>query len=218
MQTKRQVIGGLILLAAFSWLTFAVSGQLPMLQYFDAATAVMAKQAVTPFNTSVFKAIAFLGSPTIAIMGTIMLSIFLAYHHRLALGAWIAIVQLFGSAIAELCKELVSRPRPTGQLVPDTGFSYPSGHTFCTTILILALITITVPLIEDQEVKVITGLTGGLWVLLVAISRVYLRDHFASDVVAAALLGGGLWLLASAAQPYCLRLLNQILPEGSQSE
>lgn len=217
MRTNQRIIGGLTLLALFSWLSLAVSWQAGWLRAFDNGAAKLIAQFVTPFNTSIFKIIAFLGSPTIAILGTIALAIWLGYHHHLALGAWFAIIQLFGSAVAQLFKELVSRPRPVSQLVPDTGYSFPSGHTFCTAILVLALISTIVPLIEDQELKLVTVLTGGLWIIIVAISRVYLRNHFASDVIASMLLSGGLWLLAGVVKPYCMRILNQILPERSQS-
>ncbi|WP_054725756.1 phosphatase PAP2 family protein [Paucilactobacillus hokkaidonensis] len=98
----------------------------------------------------------------------------------------------------------MQRPRPIGQLVKDTGFSYPSGHTFSTAILILTILFIIVPLLEDQEVQLLVSLLAIIWIIIIAFSRIYLRNHFPTDVLAGLLLAVSWWEIMRAAYFYYL--------------
>lgn len=85
-----------------------------------------------------------------------------------------------------LLKALVERPRPSGnQLVPGTGFAYPSGH-----VLAAAATWGFVPLIAGLYLKrrwVWWTLATLAWTIigLVAWSRVWLGVHWTSDIVGA---------------------------------
>jgi undecaprenyl-diphosphatase len=101
----------------------------------------------------------------------------------------VAIVMLVTVAarppIEWLLKELIERPRPSvTQLVPGTGFSYPSGH-----VLAAAATWGFVPVIAGLYVhrrRTWWTLTAMTWatIALVAWSRVWLGVHWTSDVVA----------------------------------
>ena len=110
-------------------------------------------------------------------------------------------------------KLLIDRSRPLHQLVLDHGASFPSGHTFCTALLVFTLWTLCLPHIQDQESQLITILIGIGWIAMVAISRVYLRDHYLSDVLASVCLAGGWWLLITPAQAFIQTKMRQFLPE-----
>src|SRR5699024_2970539 len=85
------------------------------------------------------------------------------------------------------------RQRPLGKIIPASGYSFPSGHVFGTTLVILTLIFLILPVIKKVSTrKIITGLLI-IWLIVVAISRVYLRGHFPSDVIGSALLAGTWW-------------------------
>nr|WP_226997998.1 phosphatase PAP2 family protein [Pediococcus damnosus] len=49
---------------------------------------------------------------------------------------------------------------------------------------------------------------------MVAISRVYLRDHYLSDVLASVCLASGWWLLVTPAEAFIQAKMRQFLPEG----
>ncbi|ARN94068.1 hypothetical protein AZI11_13865 (plasmid) [Levilactobacillus brevis] len=70
------------------------------------------------------------------------------------------------------------------------------------------------PHIQDQETQLITVLIGIGWIAMVAISRVYLRDHYLSDVLASVCLASGWWLLVTPAEAFIQAKMQQFLPEG----
>ncbi len=79
-------------------------------------------------------------------------------------------------------KDLIGRPRPPGSLVPTAGLSFPSGHaTYATFWLGVALLVAVGRRGHGQRALVATG---AVVMLLVGLTRVYLRAHYLSDVLA----------------------------------
>jgi membrane-associated phospholipid phosphatase len=75
--------------------------------------------------------------------------------------------------------------------------SFPSGHaagSFCVAVFLAFALPVAWKG-TPHRARVVVALVGALAVL-VALSRVYLGAHFPSDVVAGALLGGGIGALA----------------------
>jgi membrane-associated phospholipid phosphatase len=66
----------------------------------------------------------------------------------------------------------------------------------------------------NQTRQLITVLIGIGWIAMVAISRVYLRDHYLSDVLASVCLASGWWLLVTPAEAFIQAKMRQFLPEG----
>lgn len=82
----------------------------------------------------------------------------------------------------------------------QTQYSYPSGHATRSTFLISFLIIYFTFFLKKKHALV---LNVGLIVLLLAvyISRVYLGEHWTTDVIGGALLGGSLGLFSSLMLP-----------------
>lgn len=106
-------------------------------------------------------------------------------------------VQLSAFALAVLTSEFLigslkaayARPRPTGALIETSGFSFPSGHAIATAVTAVGLVVVLLPPGPRRwawEMRAV-ALT-----FLMALSRVYLRAHWLTDVLAGALLGAGL--------------------------
>lgn len=85
-----------------------------------------------------------------------------------------------------LLKSLVGRPRPSIVLpvMIEPLFSFPSGHT-----MMAAGVYGLISLILWQRQRKILSLVSAVWVVLIALSRVYLGVHYPSDVLASLLLG-----------------------------
>jgi len=99
---------------------------------------------------------------------------------------------LGSSLLAHVLKLLISRPRPT--VVKDmlvtmpTDFSFPSAHTAQATAFFIALALVTSRGLE-AKIGLIVWVLCGLVIVAVGLSRVYLRVHYISDVIAGAALG-----------------------------
>jgi undecaprenyl-diphosphatase len=184
----------------------------------DSATRQLASHAISPLNTTLLKGVALLGSPAVAIGLTVILCGYLWYRKAYITSLRIAGIQFSGSAVAEIIKQLVARPRPTQQLIPDTGFSFPSGHTFCTAILMFSLLMLVWPYLRDQESQLVAILVGLAWIALVASSRVYFRDHYVTDVLASILLASGYWLVLNAYRVTLQHWIKRMLPKKYQLE
>jgi membrane-associated phospholipid phosphatase len=100
-----------------------------------------------------------------------------------------------------LLKVQVSRPRPTANLVhiieASAGYSFPSGHVMAYIAYWGLLFSFGVILFEGRHWWSTALLTTSVaLVVLIGPSRVYLGDHWASDVLGAYLIGGVLLGLA----------------------
>lgn len=216
MQARQKKIIGTGLLVVFAYLAYCVVTRAAWLKQFDSGSAALIAKTVTPTNSSVFKGIAFLGSPATVMGITCILCLWIWIRHGAVLSLWIGGLQLFGSAIAELIKKLVARPRPLDQLMPDTGFSFPSGHTFCTTLFVFTILMLVLPTIKKRNCRTVAVIAGYIWIVFVAISRIYFRDHFASDVIGSVLLAASYWLLITLFETQIKKLIGKFIPERIQ--
>ena len=99
---------------------------------------------------------------------------------------------LGASLSAHVLKMIISRPRPLA--VQDmivnmpTDFSFPSAHTAQATAFFVSLALITTRGLPWKTSVVVWSLCG-LVICTVGFSRIYLKVHYVSDVIAGAALG-----------------------------
>ena len=119
--------------------------------------------------------------------------LFLTKRRREALVVLLVLIAV--TAGSEGVKQLVARPRPIGTdpNIPGVVYSFPSGHVL-EALTIFGIITIrSWRSSKPYMAKVILAIIVTIWVLLVAVARVALGEHFPSDVLAG--LVGGLGVL-----------------------
>src|SRR6185503_3026415 len=116
---------------------------------------------------------------------------------------WEAIVALFaglGTAVGSLVKVLVIRPRPSADLVHVfsqlSTTSFPSGHVLLATGFYGFLGFLMYTLLKQSWYRVLGLCAVALVVILMGPSRIYLGQHWFSDVMGAYVLGS-VWLALS---------------------
>lgn len=93
-----------------------------------------------------------------------------------------------------LVKELIRRPRPTGELVDVISildsYSFPSGHVMFYMGFFGFLYFLAFTLLKRSWLRTMLLIFSGSLIILVGVSRIYLGHHWASDILGASLLGG----------------------------
>ncbi|MGN1407651.1 phosphatase PAP2 family protein [Lactobacillus sp.] len=108
---------------------------------------------------------------------------------------WMGAVFFLGNFYALILKFLFQRPRPSQHILADTGYSFPSGHSLCTFLLVMLVLAYLWPKIKNPEWRLIALAIGISFIALIMFTRLYLGCHYLSDVVASAGLGSG-WFSA----------------------
>lgn len=134
----------------------------------------------------------FLGNWKTILFLNLIIAIFLIKNKQLRLFAIIAFTSLSNLFIVEPLKHLFREPRPLNGLITETGFSFPSGHTY-SAITFYGLLTYL--LYERYKHKYIV-LLGITFIFLIAYSRLYLGVHYFHDIIASLVLGS-LFLIIS---------------------
>lgn len=100
------------------------------------------------------------------------------------------LVAITGLGLKFLLKALFERPRPANPIVEGiTNFSYPSGHALMSVAFYGLLILLLNEITSNWLVKRVVIFTSVLLIFLIGFSRVYLRVHYPTDVLAGYLLG-----------------------------
>jgi membrane-associated phospholipid phosphatase len=141
-------------------------------------------------RTRLMLVISFLGNHQFLIPANLLLiAIFIITKKK-----WEAIhvvtVSLSSLVIMSLLKNLFRRHRPDHPLVPGiSNFSFPSGHAFMSAAFYGLLIWWAATYINNKWQRGITIILLMILILLIGFSRIYLRVHYASDVIAGLCIG-----------------------------
>lgn len=208
------IFGSLALLVV---LALAVKLHWLWLQQFDQTI----QSSLTPLiNTARTQSLAFIagfGSPvaniclTLLIMGILWLD-----GRQWGQALWLGGTFFSGNALALGLKLLIARPRPSWHLLPVAGYSFPSGHVFSTTLMLLLLLTVLLPGLQDQEIQLVMVLVSLIWIGVISFSRLYLGAHYPSDVIASWLLAISWWRISVWVQQHWLvnRSVAQLKGDG----
>ncbi len=141
-------------------------------------------------------AASYIGNVTALSLGLIVLAAVLFWIVDLRLEAIMVVVVSATSALLNwLIKLVVARPRPSASLVDiiqaTSGQSFPSGHVMSYVAFWGLLFSLGVILFSGKHWwRTALLIISALFVALVGPSRIYLGDHWASDVLGAYLIGG----------------------------
>ena len=158
------------------------------------------KPRVNTVNNKIMVFITFLGKHQFLIPANLIL---IFYFIVITRQTWFSIrvitIAISSLVLMLLLKQLFQRKRPLSPLLKAAkGLSFPSGHAIMAVTFYGLLIYILQHTIAIDWLKwTLTFLVIGL-IILIGFSRIYLRVHYASDVLGGFIIGL-LWLLISLA-------------------
>jgi undecaprenyl-diphosphatase len=128
---------------------------------------------------------------TIVVSALVVLALYMFGFH------WEALAAVFATtlppAVNMIVKDAIQRPRPTADLVHVfrilDSYSFPSGHVMYYVGFFGFLLFLMYTLLKRSWLRTSLLILLGTFIALVGVSRIYLGQHWASDVLGAYLLG-----------------------------
>lgn len=163
---------------------------------FDDGIYNLVTHSTNTFLDNMYHVFTFLGS-TIFIIGA-CLAIFIVsiVMKKKEMGFVIVGSVAISTIVNNVIKLIFRRPRPeVRRLVVEKSFSFPSGHTMAAVTLYGILIFFVMRSKMNKKARIAISIVLGLLPICVAISRIYLGAHFASDVTGAAITSTALLLV-----------------------
>jgi undecaprenyl-diphosphatase len=164
---------------------------------FDLYIADFIQSFRAPFLNEVMIFITYLGKwyVVVGLASLVALSFVLKkrWHYLTALIVSVA----GGEIIVAVLKNLIERPRPPiiNALLYSDGFSFPSGHSFVALSFYGLLAYFRFRSAKTKSQKIFFIAAGFFLISLIGFSRVYLGNHWPSDVLGSFVLGA-IWLAA----------------------
>jgi membrane-associated phospholipid phosphatase len=179
-----------LLLASMIVLVFILQDKQPD-EYIFAAIA----PHITDSRTAIMNFISFYGNHLFLIPANLLLLLYFIVKKNKWMAITAAAVSISSVGLMSLLKNLFHRQRPAGALVQGvTNFSFPSGHAFMSVAFYGLLIWLTVQYTTDTWRKRSAIIFLLSIIILIGFSRIYLRMHYTTDVIAG-LSMGTVWLL-----------------------
>lgn len=185
---------------------------------FDQRVFAYLKSHVSERNNEVMLFFTFLGTHEFLIPANLAL---IAYFLFIKKQKWYSIkipaIALSSLGLMFLLKFAFHRERPLVPLLQEAkGLSFPSGHALMSVTFYGLLVYIIFKTIENKELKWTLISMLILLILIIGFSRIYLRVHYASDVIAGYCIGF-LWLvftvwLLNKMEKYSERKIRDIQP------
>lgn len=158
------------------------------------------KPGVNSINNQIMLFVTFLGKHQFLIPANLIL---IFYFLLVTKQNWFSIrvmtISISSLVLMLLLKQLFQRKRPLSPLLKAAkGLSFPSGHAIMAVTFYGVLIYILQHTIESNWLRIMATILLIMLVILIGFSRVYLRVHYASDVLGGFIIGL-LWLIISLA-------------------
>lgn len=176
---------------------------------FDTTIFSAVSKIDSPDTTRFFTAITFFGSRAFLLPAYIILILILLRKKKWALAIDVTLIGLTTALLLDLFKNIFKRTRPIDPLIRNvTGFSYPSGHSFSSYTFYGLIVFIIWRTNISNAWKIAATIFFFIGATSIAFSRVYLRVHYPSDVIAGFCLSI-IWLIISL---WLLEKKNKYLP------
>ncbi|HJI81713.1 MAG TPA: phosphatase PAP2 family protein [Eggerthellaceae bacterium] len=202
LKRKRILIIGACIILFIELLDDVLEGDLMTLDLL--AKAFFVENLRADWLTPIMESISALATPVSLL---VLLLIIVAFAPGKRPGMFCTVNLVLVVLLNVLLKELVQRPRPENiNLVVETGFSFPSGHSMVAMAFFGLLVWLVWHYEKDRTLRLACCAGFLLIILLIGISRIYLGVHYASDVLAGFCISlAWLAMYTSVAAPFLLQ-------------
>ena len=183
--------------ASFALLLFVALGYMvkfypEVLTGFDSNIQTWVRGGLPAGLTRFFKTITMLGNTPVQAIIAIVAVIWLYLRQYKAEAIFVGASGLLASILIVSLKYIYQRQRPSiTHLVHASGYSFPSGHSLGTFMILGAIAIVLAQRLAKKESKIaVYGITG-LLIFLVGLSRIYVGVHYLTDVLAGFTLAFG---------------------------
>lgn len=205
MLISTEMVASLVMFSgAFVGLVFLIRPAMRKHKKLDLAIMDQIGPPVNDKNTHLMRRITFFGTHRFFIPANLwLIAYFLFVRRKSGYSIRIASVALSSLAIMLLLKTIFNRTRPDNPLHQALGKSFPSGHALMSVTFYGLLVYIIHQTVHNVPLRWTLTIPLVVFVQLIGLSRIYLRNHYPSDIVAGNVTGL-LWLIIS------LRLMDRI--------
>lgn len=190
---------------------------------FDLAVSNLMANFVSPLHTQIFLFFTDLGNAQFLLPANVLLT---AYFLFIRKHKWYSIkipsIALSSVILMSLLKLLFTRPRPLIPLLEAAkGFSFPSGHSMSSVTFYGLLIYFIWHSKMNKYLRAVLIVALVALILIIGFSRIYLRVHYASDVIGG-FCAGIIWLVLSLwvirnIEFYSKRNLNEVVEHPAEA-
>lgn len=136
----------------------------------------------------VVKCITHIGDGITVMIFCTLLLLYKKTRHKIGIPVSIAVI--VSEVINLILKEIFARERPNIlQLVNETSYSFPSGHSMINATICTMLGIFAIKYILDKRKKIIALIICICLPIIIGFTRIYLGVHFFGDVLGGILLG-----------------------------
>lgn len=173
----------------------------PVVPTIDIEAVTLAERSRSEAMTAIMAACTRLGDATVMVGLSLASAVLLALRGRRLQAVTTAASMGLGAVAVAGVKMLTERQRPPVssalQAVPGS-FSFPSGHSFSSMLLLTLLVVFVVVDFRQVWARALGVIVCGLIAVSVGMSRIYLGVHWLTDVLASWSLAWG-WACATIA-------------------
>ncbi|MFJ7468552.1 phosphatase PAP2 family protein [Peribacillus frigoritolerans] len=178
----------LLCLLLFFFLMYEIQSEKPLA--FDIYIAELFSVGENTFSFTFFKSITYLGKSMFIGFGSLLCVLYLWVLKK---DYWTMAVFSIGIAGGDVLngwiKNHVKRVRPEDHLIETAGFSFPSAHAMVGLIFFSMVAYLIMNEIKGNSLKWAVGIGFVCVVLLIGVSRIVMKVHFPTDILAGFALG-----------------------------
>ncbi|HMW65902.1 MAG TPA: phosphatase PAP2 family protein [Chitinophagaceae bacterium] len=140
--------------------------------------------------TQFMRFITFYGNHSFLVPANLLMIVVLLYYKQKKWATANTIAALAGVGLMSMLKKILARPRPSHPLVEGiSNFSFPSGHAMMSLMFYGMLILLCLQFLNNKAYKTVAIFLLVTIILLIGFSRLWLRVHFITDVLAGYAIG-----------------------------